>query len=70
LEKKKVFSLDLKTAKELLLRTVFGSEFHTAGAEHRKARFAVCVSATSSPASVVSASSSSESQLVSCTRAL
>jgi len=29
----------LKTAKESL-RTVFGSEFQTAGAEHRKARFA------------------------------
>jgi len=37
-EKRKVFSLDLKTAKESLLRTVFGSEFQTAGAEHRKAR--------------------------------
>jgi len=35
-EKRKVFSLDLKTAKESLLRTVFGSEFQTAGAEHRK----------------------------------
>jgi len=34
------FSLDLKTATESLLRTVFGSEFQTAGAEHRKARFA------------------------------
>jgi len=33
-------SLDLKTAKESLLRTVFGSEFQTAGAEHRKAPFA------------------------------
>jgi len=40
-EKRKVFSLDLKTAKELLLRRVFGSEFQTAGAEHRKARFAI-----------------------------
>jgi len=39
-EKRKVFSLDLKTAKESLLKTVFGSEFQTAGAEHRKARFA------------------------------
>ena len=34
-EKRNVFSLDFKTAKEtLLLRTVFGSEFQTAGAEH------------------------------------
>jgi len=32
--------LDLKTATESLLRTVFGSEFQTAGAEHGKARFA------------------------------
>jgi len=39
-EKRKVFSLDLKTAKESVLRTVFGSESQTAGAEHRKARFA------------------------------
>ena len=31
--------LDLKTATESLLRTVFGSEFQTAGAEHRKAHF-------------------------------
>jgi len=31
---------DLKTATESLSRTVFGSEFQTAGAEHRKARFA------------------------------
>jgi len=31
LGKKKVFSLDLKTATESLLRTVFGSEFQTAG---------------------------------------
>ena len=30
----------LKTATESLLRTVCGSEFQTAGAEHRKARFA------------------------------
>jgi len=37
-EKRNVFSLDLKTATESLLR--FGSEFQTAGAEHRKARFA------------------------------
>jgi len=35
-----VFRLDLKTATESLLRTVFGSEFQTAGAEHRKAPFA------------------------------
>jgi len=39
-EKRKVFRLDLKTAKDSLLRTVFGSEFQTAGAEHRKARSA------------------------------
>jgi len=32
-------SLDLKTATESLLRTVCGSEFQTAGAEHRKVRF-------------------------------
>jgi len=31
-----LFSVALTAA----LRTVFGSEFHTAGAEHRKARFA------------------------------
>jgi len=40
---KEVFSLDLKTVTESpnsLLRTVFSSEFQTAGAEHRKARFA------------------------------
>ena len=30
-----VFSLDLKTATESLLRTDFGSEFQTAGAGHR-----------------------------------
>jgi len=42
-EKRNVFSLNLKTAKESLLRTVFGSEFQTAGAEHRKARFAIVV---------------------------
>ena len=35
-----MFSLDLKTATESLLRTVFGSKFQTAGAEHSKARFA------------------------------
>jgi len=40
LGEEEVFSLDLKTAKESLLRTVFGSEFQTAGVEHRKARFA------------------------------
>jgi len=39
LGKRNVFSLDLKTATESLLRTVFGSEFQTAGAEHQKARF-------------------------------
>ena len=38
LEKKRnVFSLDLKTARESLLRTVCGSEFQAAGAEHRNA---------------------------------
>jgi len=40
LGEEEAFSLDLKTATESLLRTVFGSEFQTAGAEHRKARFA------------------------------
>jgi len=41
LEKRNVFSLDVKTVTELLLKTVFNSEFQTAGAEHRKkARFA------------------------------
>jgi len=39
-EQRNVFRLDLKTATESLLRTVFGSELQTAGAEHRKARFA------------------------------
>ena len=39
LGKRNVFSLDLKTATESLLRTVFGSEFQTASAEHQKARF-------------------------------
>ena len=39
-EKRNVFSLDLKTATESLLRTVFGSEFQTAGAEHRQSHFA------------------------------
>ena len=38
-EKRNVFSLDLKTATESLLRTVFSSEFQTAGTEHQKARF-------------------------------
>ena len=33
-----MFSLDLKTVTESLLRTFFGSEFQTAGAEHQKAR--------------------------------
>jgi len=33
-------SLDLKTATESLLRTVFGSEFQTAGADQRKAHVA------------------------------
>jgi len=32
-----------ETATESLLRTVFSSEFQTAGAEHRKARFASVV---------------------------
>ena len=36
-------SLDLKIATESLLRTDFGSELQTAGAEHRKARFANAV---------------------------
>ena len=35
-----MFSLSLKTATESLLRTVFGNEFQTADAEHRKASFA------------------------------
>ena len=35
-----VLSLSLKTATEPLLRTVCGSEFQTAGAEHQKSRFA------------------------------
>ena len=35
-----VFSLDLKTATQLLLRTVFGSESQTVEAEHRKVCFA------------------------------
>jgi len=42
-EEKNVFSLDLKTVTESLLRTVFSGEFQTAGAEHRKARFAKVV---------------------------
>jgi len=37
-----LFSLDLKTATELLLRTVFGSKFQTAGAEHSKSAFCKC----------------------------
>ena len=37
-EKRNVFNL--RTATESLLRTVCGSEFQKAGAEHRKARFA------------------------------
>jgi len=40
LEKRNVFSLDLKAVTESLLTTVFGSEFQTARAEHWKARFA------------------------------
>jgi len=40
LEKRNVFSLDVNIATESLLRTDFSSEFRTAGAEHRKARFA------------------------------
>jgi len=39
-QKRNVFRLDLKTATESLLRTVFGSEFQTAGEEHRKVFFA------------------------------
>jgi len=39
LEKRNVFSLELKTVTESIFRTVFGSEFQTAGAEHRNARF-------------------------------
>jgi len=39
-EEEYVLSLSLKTATESLLRTVCGSEFQTAGAEHRKAFFA------------------------------
>lgn len=34
---------DLKTVTESLLRTIFGSEFQTAGTEHRKAHFAKIV---------------------------
>jgi len=37
-EKRNVFSLDLNTVTESLLTTVFGSEFQTAGAEHREER--------------------------------
>jgi len=39
-DKRNVFNLDLKTATQLVLRTVFGSEFQTAGAQHRKTSFA------------------------------
>jgi len=39
---KKVLSLDLKTDRESLIRTVCGSEFQTDGAEDRKARLEVC----------------------------
>jgi len=35
---KKVLSLDLKTDRELLIRTVCGSKFQADGAEYRKAR--------------------------------
>jgi len=35
---KKVLSLDLKTDRQSLMRTVCGSEFQTDGAENRKAR--------------------------------
>jgi len=38
-EKRNVLSLDLKTATESLLRTVFGSELQTANAERRKVCF-------------------------------
>jgi len=38
IEQEKVSSLDLKTDRESLMRTVCGSEFQTAGAENRKAR--------------------------------
>ena len=38
------FSLDLNEGTESLPRTVFGSEFQTAGAVQRKARFAIVVS--------------------------
>jgi len=34
-EKRSVLSLDLNTATESLITTLFGSEFQTAGAEHR-----------------------------------
>jgi len=39
-EKRNVFNLHLKTATQLLLRTVFGSEFQTANTKHRKASVA------------------------------
>ena len=35
---KKVLSLDVETDRELLMRTVCGSEFQTDGAEYQKAR--------------------------------
>ena len=38
-EKRSVVSLDLNKVTESLLRTVYGSEFQTAGAEHGKVRF-------------------------------
>jgi len=34
---RKVLSLDLKTVRESLIRTICGSEFQTVGAEDRKA---------------------------------
>jgi len=37
---RKVLSLDLKTDRESLMRTLCGSEFQTVGAENRKARYA------------------------------
>ena len=42
-EKRNDFSLDSKTSTESLLRTVFGSEFETADAQHREKRFANAV---------------------------
>jgi len=35
---RKVLSLDLKTDRKSLIRTVCGSEFHTDGADNRRAR--------------------------------